>query len=218
MNKINWSSFKHVRVILVVSAVSLASSASFISRSNADDSVGEALASSSMCAALAETHREGHEVIDSLLRRLKSAEDPESAAILEEAILQAWIESGSETVDLLMSRTMTAMRERNLPHALDLLNAIVELAPDYAEGWNKRATVLYLLDDYSRSLQDVHCTLKLEPRHFGALSGLGMILMDIGNKASALEAFRRALEVNPFLSSAKRAADRLTLEVEGREI
>ncbi|MBZ0218012.1 MAG: tetratricopeptide repeat protein [Fimbriimonadaceae bacterium] len=170
------------------------------------------------CAGLEETVHHEHKVVDSLLQRLKSAEDAETAAVLEEAILQAWIESGSETVDLLMSRTLTAMQQRDLPLALDLLNAIVELAPDYAEGWNKRATVLYLLDDYNHSLQDVHCTLALEPRHFGALSGLGLILMDIGNKERALEAFRRALDINPFLANAKRAVDRLTLEVEGREI
>ncbi len=170
------------------------------------------------CTSVDEIHSRQHELVDSLLKRLGSAEDEETAAILEEAVLQAWIESGSETVDLLMTRTLSAMQQRNLPQALDLLNAIVELAPDYAEGWNKRATVLYLLDDYNHSLRDVHCTLALEPRHFGALSGLGMIMMDLGNQERALEAFRRALEINPFLINAKRAVERLTLEVEGQEI
>ena len=170
------------------------------------------------CIEASHSQHHMHDVVDSLLKRLKAAEDAETAAILEEAVLQAWIDSGSDTIDLLMKRTLVAMQDGDLPLALDFLNAIVGLAPSYAEGWNKRATVLYLLDDYNHSLQDVHCTLALEPRHFGALSGLGMIMMDIGNKQGALEAFRRALAVNPFLTNAKRAVDRLALEVEGREI
>lgn len=157
-------------------------------------------------------------LLDSLLAKLKTAEDEPTARIIEEAIWKVWLRSGSDTVDLLMSRAITAMKAEDYPLALDLLNTIVDLKPDYAEGWNKRATVLYLLRDFSRSLQDVERTLSLEPRHFGALSGMGLIFLELGAKDKALKAFRRALAVHPFLPNAKRAEKELAEEIEGRGI
>lgn len=167
---------------------------------------------------LEEEVRSGADVIESLLNRLHDAEDIQTAGILEEAILRAWLVSGSETIDLLMSRTVIAMREDDLPLALDFCNAIVDLAPEFSEGWNKRATVLYMLKDFRGSLDDVERTLELEPRHFGALSGLGLILLELGNQAGALKAFRLALDVHPFLENARKSVERLELEVEGRGI
>ncbi len=115
----------------------------------------------------------------------------------EAAILKLWLESGSDTVDLLMERTLKAMDEKNYSLALDFLDRIVTLEPDYVEGWNKRATVFYLTDDYGKSVSDIERVLSIEPRHFGALAGLGTILRELGDDKRALEAYRQALALDP---------------------
>lgn len=158
------------------------------------------------------------ELLDALLDRLHNSSDRDQASIIENAVLRLWLRSGSDTVDLLMGRALTAMKDENLARSLDLLNAVVDLDPDYAEGWNKRATVFFHMGDYGRSLNDVERTLALEPRHFGALAGLGLIMRELGDKERALDAFRRALEVHPFLPAAVEAEKELKNEVEGRGI
>jgi tetratricopeptide (TPR) repeat protein len=156
--------------------------------------------------------------LDALLKELKNAGDEKSATVIEEAVWQLWLRSGSDTVDLLMSRVIGAMKEEDYSLALDLLNHIVELKPGYAEGWNKRATVFFQLQDYARSLHDVERTLALEPRHFGALAGLGLILEELGEDEKALKAFRRALAVHPFLKTIRKEEKKLSEEIEGRGI
>jgi tetratricopeptide (TPR) repeat protein len=117
-----------------------------------------------------------------------------------------------------MSRVIEAMKQDDHSLALDLLNHIVAISPGYAEGWNKRATVLFHLKDFARSLHDVQRTLSLEPRHFGALSGLGLILEELGQDENALKAFRRALAVHPFQPTVRRAEKKLSEKIEGRGI
>ena len=156
--------------------------------------------------------------IPDLLDALAEAQDPVIGEALQTQIIRRWSESGSDTVDLLMQWALGAMEEKDFPLALDLLSEVVLLKPDYAEGWNKRATVYYLIDEYALSMSDINHVLQLEPRHFGALSGLGLILKETGDKKNALAAFRRALSVNPFLDNAREAADELTVQVEGRGI
>ena len=102
--------------------------------------------------------------------------------------------------------------------ALKLLDAVVKLRPDYVEGWNRRATLYYLKNDYAHSLDDIRQVLIREPRHFGALAGLGMIMQDIGEEKRALEAFRKALAVNPHLEKVPELVKSLTEKVEGRDI
>ena len=92
------------------------------------------------------------------------------------------------------------------------------MKPDYAEGWTKRATVYFLIDDYKKSIFDIERTLALEPRHFGALSGLGMIMRDIGQDKRAIDAFQRALAVDPYLDNVKKALDDIQGENAGKEI
>ena len=133
-------------------------------------------------------------------------------------MLQAWLASGSDTIDLLMERAMFAMEGKDYALALELLDAIVELKPDFAEGWNKRATLYYLIDDYDRSMRDIQKVLALEPRHFGALSGLGLILQDVGQTRGALAAFQQALAVHPFLGNIEDSVTELLREVEGDAI
>ena len=156
--------------------------------------------------------------LDALLKQLKAATDQNAASVIEEAVWQLWLRSGSDTVDLLMGRVLAAMNAADYSLALELLNHVVEIRPGYSEGWNKRATVFFFLRDYARSLHDVERTLSLEPRHFGALAGLGLIFEALGQREQALKAFRRALAVHPFLPAVRKAEKKLAEELEGRGI
>ncbi|WP_421726323.1 hypothetical protein [Bauldia sp.] len=158
------------------------------------------------------------ERIDALFATLADTDDVESAKEAERAILRLWMESGSETVDLLMDWSMTAMQADNHARALDFLDRVVLMQPDYAEGWNKRATVHFLTEDYNRSIADIGKVLELEPRHFGALSGLGMIFRSIGEEERAMTAFREALAVNPHLEEVKKALTELEATHEGQAL
>lgn len=133
-------------------------------------------------------------------------------------IAAAWNRSGSDSMDLLAQRAEKAMESEDYDTALLHLNDLVRLAPDFAEGWNKRATLHFIREDYGRSLEDIAETLRREPRHFGALSGLGIILDRIGDKKAALEAYRRAIEVHPHLPGAQEGIKKLSKEVEGERL
>jgi tetratricopeptide (TPR) repeat protein len=129
-----------------------------------------------------------------------------------------WMQTPSDTTALLMMRAKAAMDAQQMDVALKLLDAVVKLRPDYVEGWNRRATLYYLQNDYTHSLQDIEQVLVREPRHFGALAGLGMIMQDLGDEKRALEAFRKALAVNPHLDKVPELVKTLTEKVEGRDI
>ncbi len=130
-------------------------------------------------------------------------------------IYAAWSESGSASMDLLALRADRAMEAQDMNTALSFLNDLVRLEPDYAEGWNKRATVHFLREEYGKALQDIARTLTLEPRHFGAYAGLGIILDRLGDKKDALKAYRRAAAIHPHLPGAAEGIRKLTREVEG---
>jgi tetratricopeptide (TPR) repeat protein len=153
-----------------------------------------------------------------LLGALKAAPDEESAKIVEQRIMALWLVSGSDTADLLMARSKAAIDGQDFDLALRLLDSIVELRPDFAEAWNRRATVYFLKKDYGRALQDLQQVLAREPRHFGALAGLGMILQEFGEDKRALEIFRRALDVNPHLARIPELVKSLSEKVDGRDI
>ena len=116
-----------------------------------------------------------------------------------------------------MQWTLKAMEEKQYPRALDFLDRIIVLAPTYIEGWNKRATVHFLMDDYGESIADIGKVLELEPRHFGALSGLGMIMRSIGDDKSAMVAYRQALEIDPHLENVREELDQLEAETAGED-
>lgn len=160
----------------------------------------------------------GRPKVEMLLDRLAHSPSAASASRLERQILADWTASGSDTVDLLMEWAADAMKARDNDRALDYLNRVVTLAPRFPEGWNRRATVYYLLDDYAKSLNDIGHVLSLQPRHFGALNGLGLVLDDLDQQGAALDAFRKALEVHPFLDGVQKRIDRLAKEVEGQPI
>ena len=117
-----------------------------------------------------------------------------------------------------MSRVKTAIDSKDNSLAIQLLDAVLELRPDYVEGWNRRATLHFANKDYGKSLADIRQVLAREPRHFGALSGLGVIMQEFGEEKLALEAFRRALAVNPHLQKIPDFVKSLTEKVEGRDI
>jgi tetratricopeptide (TPR) repeat protein len=156
---------------------------------------------------------------DELFARLAAADgEGPQAKRLEQEILRRFHRSGSETVDLLFARALEAMNAQETALTLDLLDEVILLRPDFAEAWNKRATVHYLARDYGRSLADIRETLALEPRHFGALAGLGMILETLDRKEEALRALHRALDLNPQLDSVRESAESLEKELSGRAI
>ena len=152
--------------------------------------------------------------IDRLLGELHEADDEASAKRIEQSVWQAWMRSGSPTVDLLVQQAEKAIAENQHRIAISILSAAIELEPEYPEAWNRRATAYYLDRQYKRSLADAERVLELEPRHFAALAGLGVLHRELGDERAALQAFRRALAIHPFLSVARRAVKELELEVE----
>jgi len=156
--------------------------------------------------------------LDTLFGALKIAPDEASAKAIEDRIWAIWIVSGSDTCDLLMSRVKDAIEEKDYDLAVRLLNSVIAIRPGYVEAWNQRATVYYLKDDYPHAIADIAEVLAREPRQFGALAGLGMMLQDIGDDKDALEAYRKALAIDPHLENIPDAVKTLTDKVEGRDI
>jgi tetratricopeptide (TPR) repeat protein len=156
--------------------------------------------------------------LDFLFGALKAAPDDASAKHVEARIWAIWMQTPSDTAALLMMRAKAAMDAQQMDVALKLLDAVVKLRPDYVEAWNRRATLYYLQNDYAHSLQDIEQVLVREPRHFGALAGLGMIMQDLGDEKRALDAFRKALAVNPHLEKVPELVKTLREKVEGRDI
>jgi len=156
--------------------------------------------------------------LDFLFGALKAAPDEASAKHVEARIWALWMQTPSDTAALLMARAKAAMDSKQMDVALKLLDALVKLRPEYVEAWNRRATLYYLQNDYAHSLQDIEQVLSREPRHFGALAGLGMIMQDLGDDRRALDAFRKALAVNPHLERVPELVKTLTEKVEGRDI
>src|SRR3954453_946730 len=156
--------------------------------------------------------------LDFLFEALKVAPDADSAKLVEGRIWALWLASGSDTTDLLMSRVKTAMDGKDNKLAIQLLDTVIEMRPDYIEAWNRRATLHFAEKDYGKSVADIRQERAGEPRHFGALSGLGFIMQEFGEEKLALEAFRRALAVNPHLQKIPDFGKTLTEKVEGRDI
>ena len=157
-------------------------------------------------------------LLDRLFAELSEAENEEGARALERAIQSVWLTSGSPSVDLLMGRGLDALSEDDIDRAYFYFDEVVTLAPGFAEGWNKRAAIHYIREDYAAALRDLEQVLRLEPRHYEALAGLGVILEDLGDKKGALEAYRRALKLDPWLRNGEARIAPLELDVEGRGI
>lgn len=156
--------------------------------------------------------------LEALFKILKSAKNRKLAENAETEIQRTWETSGSDTIDLLLGWANQALSEKKYGKALDYLDNIIRLEPGFAEGWNRRATIYFLQRDFGRSIADVERTLELEPRHFGALAGLGAMLSELGQEEGALYVYRKALEVNPRMKQVEKAIETLEKMVKWREI
>lgn len=155
--------------------------------------------------------------LERLFQRLHDATTQEEAEGIARLIQRRWARSGSDTADLLMSRAQEALKDKQVEIAIELLDRVISLQPDWAEAWNQRANALYLAGDSIRSMVDISETLKREPRHYGAMMGLGMILRQQGDDKAAMVAFRKALEIYPQFDAVKKAVDALKSDVDGRD-
>jgi tetratricopeptide (TPR) repeat protein len=168
------------------------------------------------CPALAQEAREGDataapvtkppppaeirsDMIDRLFARLRMSKSDEESQVIEQSIWKLWFASDSPTADVLIAQAVKAMEARETDAALTILDNLIAVHPDFMEAWNRRATLYFMLGKYDESLKDVDKVLDLEPRHFGALAGRGMILREKGDFAGARRAFQDALEVNPHM-------------------
>lgn len=142
---------------------------------------------------------------------VKVLRDPDEVvrALAEHSLWEVWSRSGDPEVDNLFQVGIEQMNQGSPEGAIETFSAVIRKKPDFAEGWNKRATLFYLVGDYARSLADCEEVVKRNPVHFGALSGFGMIYLRLGKPENALEYFQRALEINPNLEQVKAAVEEL---------
>ncbi len=155
--------------------------------------------------------------LDRLFAGLKAAPSAGDAQAIEQTIWRLWTHAGIKKVDAEMAAGALAMAVGEFKAAFRSFDAVVKMAPDFAEGWNKRATVEYLMGDFDASVGDIERTLALEPRHFGALSGLGLIYLAIGKERAAIRAFEGALAIHPYLPGTRARIKRLRRKLEGEE-
>jgi tetratricopeptide (TPR) repeat protein len=158
------------------------------------------------------------ERLNTLYEALKAAPNEKAADALQARIEAMLAQSGSDTADLLMVRARSTIEAKDYDVSLELLDAIIELSPDFTEAYAQRATVHYLKKDLYRSLADLRVVIAREPRHSTALAGLGVILQDIGEEKRALAAYRRAVELHPHIKGIPQLIKRLESKVDGREI
>ena len=153
--------------------------------------------------------------LDSLFNRLRAAHSAEEAETIEVAILGVLADSGQDEVDTMTVDGLHALNDGDLEQALLLFNQVVHRAPAFVEGWNLRATVHWMRDDYTRAIQDLRHVLTLEPRHFGAMTLLGRIFTEMKQPKAAMLILEHALQINPHLDSARRQIELLRDQVAG---
>ncbi len=138
--------------------------------------------------------------LDTLFDRLQSARTTDEGARISAQIWQQWLSPDDPELEVLINRAVRARSSADVARAFVLLERIIRQYPDYAEGWNQRATLHYQLGNYERSLADIEATLEREPRHFGALSGRALVYLAIGDRDKARDAVEEASEINPFIT------------------
>lgn len=156
--------------------------------------------------------------LDKLFGDLKRQRNEKAAERIAGNIWQEWFKSGSASVDLMMKWAGDAVDAKKYDVALDFLDQVIVLSPTYAEGWNRRATVHFMMQNFGKSMADIERTLELEPRHFGALSGMAEIMKTTGRKELALDAYQRVLAIYPMMRSAQNEVSELSEELAGEGI
>lgn len=154
------------------------------------------------------------ETLDDLFVLLQDP-DAEDVEKLEQRIWKEWSKSGSDAMDFLLERGRDEIDNQNFPKAIEHLSALIDHAPDFAEGYNARATAFYFMGELGLSMSDIRQTLALNPRHFGALDGMASILEATGRKEEALAVYRQSLEVHPHQERVKQEVERLEKDLEG---
>lgn len=155
--------------------------------------------------------------LEALFEGLKTA-DASAAAQIEARIYDLWSQSGSASMDLLLERGQEAMMAGDTKLAIQHFSALIDHAPDFAEGYNARATAFFQIGQYGPSLEDIQHTLALNPRHFGAMSGLALIFEEIGRPGDALAVWREVKKINPSREGMEEAIRRLERQVEGETL
>lgn len=155
--------------------------------------------------------------LEALLEGLKTA-DQMAATQIEQRIYEIWSRSGSEAMDLLLERGRSALTEGDATLAVEHFTALIDHAPEFAEGYNGRATAFFQKGQYGLSLEDIRQTLSINPRHFGAISGLALILEELGQTEDALAAWREVERLNPNQQGLDDALLRLGRMVEGETL
>lgn len=156
--------------------------------------------------------------IDELFQSLRAAKTADEARPIDLMIQARFMQSGSATADLLMERALLAVHGDDLPLALDLLDSVIALKPDFAEAWNKRATLYFLTHDYGKAISDVEMVLRIEPRQYQALIGLAAMLNELGDKKHALAALDRVLALYPSNTDVAKEAEDLRTTLSGRAL
>ncbi len=156
--------------------------------------------------------------LDGLFQRLRSTRSTEEARIIEISIRRVWVHSGGDAVETLMNEAVHSMQMGDYDEALETVDKVISQVPTFAEGWNLRATVHYLREEYGAAVGDIERVLALEPRHFGALAGLGRIFLELEDKKAAARAFEAALALNPHLDEVERDLVLLREELAGMPI
>lgn len=156
--------------------------------------------------------------LESLFEALQETSDPAVGATISREIWRYWYQSDNDEIDELMQKGESSMAETRLDDAVEYFTEIIRINPEFAEGWNRRATAYYLMGQYVLSTADVQETLKLEPRHYGALSGQGLIYMRLDENRKAIEYMERALEMNPHMLGVRQTIDNLKKSLEDEVI
>jgi predicted Zn-dependent protease len=167
---------------------------------------------------LPKTPAERDSVLAELYERLAAADDEAEAKEVERGLERVWLYTGSPTVDLLFGRAMQAVSKKDYDRALLFLTHVVEQAPDFTEGWSRRAYVHFQRNQVGLALGDLRRALALDPSNFRALDGLAQILRDTGENETALAVLRRLHEVHPHWPGTEKAVEELAREVEGQPL
>ena len=155
--------------------------------------------------------------LDGLFTELAQEELPNWEKV-ERKIWKEWSQSGSPAMDLLLNRGRKAMSQGDYAKAVDHFSSIIDYAPEFAEAWNARATAFFAWDRYGLSISDIQQTLVLNPRHFGAMQGLGRILEEMGDSENALSAYKAAIAIHPHRPGLISSIERLETKISGQDI